>query len=315
MSYFPLNYEQINLYEGSYTPSMVKSYNNQAFCYWQRSLYQRLSSQLIAENLPENWDGSVKDFLYYCLIRYGFVAVFDNTKYGFVFNPASLKGYNFYYQPTDAVIANPSLDTSLELKIGDDCEILKISPDYKSLWDIICYYAEKLSCLDNAINMSIINNKFSYILAARNRGAMAALKKMLDKINAGEPAVILDQKVMNDTTDKDVPFQFLDRPNLKQSYLTDMQLRDFQTILAQFDSEVGILTSPAEKKERMITDEVNAKQYDCTARATVWIDTLNESADVINKHYNTNMHFRLRFEAMEGGSVNVNGNINDDRTL
>lgn len=312
--YYPLNYEKINLFEGSYQPSMVKSYNNQAFSYWQRSLFQRISSQIIANNLPEGWEANVKDFLYYSLIRFGFVACWDDSEFGFVFNPASLKGYNFYYQPTDVVIANPSLKKSLELKIGEECELLKLTPDYRGIWDIICYYAEKLATLDNAINMSIINNKFAYVLGARNKGMQAALKKMLDKINAGEPAVILDQKIMNDTTDKDVPFQFLERSNLKQSYLTTDQLRDFQTLLNSFDAEIGIPTIPYEKKERMVTEEASSKVYDSTARAIVWINALNESAEVVNAHFGTSISFELRYDPERKESAE-DGNTDNDRTV
>lgn len=313
MSYFPLNYEKINLYEGSYQPSMIKSYNNQAFSYWQRSLFQRLCSQIIAENLPEGWESNVKDFLYYCLVRFGFVAVWDSAELGLVFNPCTLKGYNFYYQPTDVLIANPALKKSLELKLGEESELLKLTPDYRGVWDIICYYAEKLATLDNAINMSIINNKFAYVLGARNKGMQAALKKMLDKINAGEPAVILDQKIMNDTTDKDVPFQFLERSNLKQSYLTTDQLQDFQTLINSFDAEIGIPTVPYQKKERMVTSEADSKVYDSTARAIVWINALNESAEVVNDHFNTRIHFRLRYDPER--EVQTDGNINDDWIL
>ena len=90
-----------------------------------------------------------------------------------------MNGYDFYYQPTEAIISNPRYDA--RLKIGEECEILKLTPDYFGIWDIISYYSEKLSVLDNAINMSLINNKFAFLLGARNKAAGEALKKMLDK--------------------------------------------------------------------------------------------------------------------------------------
>ena len=282
MRYLPLNYNQINVAAGTYNPSMVKSYNNRTFAYWERSLFQRACS-VMEFDLPEDWDGSIRDFFYFCLFKYGFVAISKNDEYGYFFQPCALNGFNFYYQPVEAIISNPKMQKTLQ--IGKDCELLKLTPDYMGIWDIICYYAEKLSVLDNAINMSLINNKFAFLLGARNKTAGEALKKMLDKINKGEPAVIYDLKLLNDPTDKDQPFQEWRRDDLKSSYLTTDQLKDFQTILNNFDTEVGIPTIPYEKKERMVTSEAESRIIDSTSRSIVWLETLLSSIDNIKDLY------------------------------
>lgn len=292
MLYVPFNYEKINVAAGTYSPSMVKSFNNKTFHFWERALFQRACSVLTFE-LPEEWQGSVKDFFYYCLFRFGYVAVFETDKFGKAFQPATLSGYNFYYQPTEALISNPLYDA--ELKIGEDCEIIKLTPDYQGIWDIIQYYAEKLSALDNAINMSIINNKMAYILGARNKTAGEALKKILDKVNKGEPSVIYDMKLLNDPQDKAEPFQFIERTNLKSSYLTDQQLADFQTLLNNFDTEIGIPTVPYQKKERLVTSEAESKIIDATSRSVVWLETLENSINIVNSHFNMNIGVQLRF--------------------
>lgn len=300
MNYTPLNYEQINISAGTYNPSPVKSFNNKTFAFWERALFQRATS-VIESELPEDWDGTVKDFLYYCLFRFGYVPVFERAEFGYTFQPATLRGYDWYYQPTAALVANPMLTESLELKIGTDCEILKLTPDYMGIWDIISYYAEKLSTLDNAINMSLINNKFAFILGARNKVAGQALKKMMDKINKGEPAVIYDMKLLNDQTDKAEPFQVWERKNsLKDSYLTTDQLRDFQTILNNFDCEVGIPTIPYEKKERMVASEAESRQLDAQSRSTIWLECLQSSAERIKKLYpDITLNFSLRYDPEE----------------
>lgn len=297
--YIPLNYDQINTIEGSYQPSTVKYRNNKAFEFWTRSLFQRACS-VIESELPENWTGSVKDFLYYCLFRFGYVPVWYSPEYGYTFQPANLKGYNWYYQPVSVLVANPLLKETLEMQIGTECDILKLTPDYRGIWDVISYYAEKLAMLDNAINMSLINNKFAFILGARNKVAGQALKKMLDLVNKGEPAVIYDMKLLNDQTDKAEPFQVWERSNLKNSYLTTDQLKDFQTIINNFDAEVGIPTIPYEKKERMVASEADSRQIDSQSRATIWLESLNSSADAIKALYpDIKLSFKLRYEAKE----------------
>lgn len=314
--YIPLNYDKINLIESSYSPSSVKYMNNKTFDFWVRALFQRAQS-VIMPTIPDTWEGTVKDFFFYCLFKFGYVVIFDRPELGTVFNPGKLSGHDFYYRPTRAIISNPALkeDAGLELEIGKDCEVLKLTPDYRGIWDILEYYAEKLSTLDNAINMSLINNKFAFILGARNKVAGQALKKMLDKVNRGEPAVIYDMKLLNDPTDKEEPFQSWERKgSLKESYLTTDQLKDFQTLLNNFDTEIGIPTIPYEKKERMVQAEATSKQIDSLSRATVWIDTLNGSADQVKRLFDIPLSFKLRYDPEEGGIDNA-GNDEPDRTV
>ena len=58
--YRPFNFPELNLIEGSYTPSCVKAKNNAAFSYWERALFQRACSVIDFE-LPEDWNGSIRD--------------------------------------------------------------------------------------------------------------------------------------------------------------------------------------------------------------------------------------------------------------
>ena len=303
MYYTPLNYQQINIGAGSYNPSMVKSYNNQTFAFWERALFQRAQSVLDFE-LPSEWDGKVKDFFLYCLFKYGFLIISENDEFGRFFQPGTLSGYDFYYQPTKAIIANPLL--SKELKIGTDCQLLKLTPDYMGAWDIIWYFSEKLSVLDNAINMSLINNKFAFFLGARNKTASGALKKMLDLVNKGEPAVVYDMKLLNDPTDKEMPFQQWQRDNLKNSYLTTDQLMDFQTLLNNFDAEVGIPSIPYQKKERMVTDEATMRGYDAKARSLTWFNTLTSSIEEIKQLYpDITLSVKLHYDETEGTAQDI----------
>ena len=295
--YTPLNFPELNMIEGTYTPSCVKSMNNAAFMYWERALFQRACS-VIDFKLPDNWRGGVRDFFYYVMFKVGFCSVFDDKKFGKIFQPASLTGYDVFYQPTDAIIANPAF-RSKKLKIGTECAILKLTPDYMGVWDIITYYAQKLALLDNAINISLINNKYGFMLFAKNKAASEAFKKALDQLNEGIPAIVMDRKVANDPNDKSEPWQFWNRGNLKESYLTSDQLRDFHTILNDFDCEIGIPVLPEEKKERMITDEATMRVNDAMSRSGIWLDTFNSSAEIANKLFGLDIKASLNYKKGE----------------
>ncbi len=300
--YIPMNYEKINNINSLYIPSNVKYLNTLVYNYWERSLFQRAIS-VIDIKVPEEWSGNVKDFLYYCLFRFGSVAVFRNAEMGLVFNPGTFKGYNFYYQPTSYLIANPALDKSLELEIGKECQIIKIAPDYLGIWDTISYFAEKLSMLDSAINMSITNSKLAWILGARNKSIAQTIKKIFDKVSRGDPLVIYDAKMQDDPQTKKEPWQFLERTNIKNSYITTDQLQDFQTLLNNFDTEIGIPTIPYQKKERMVTSEADSRIIDSTSRSIVWKNTLDECFDLVNDMFGTDLSCELRFYDPEDEEV------------
>lgn len=316
MAYLPLNYDQINLINGTEIPS-VKKNRSASFDYWVRSLFERASSNLIF-GLPEFWQGDIANFLYYCMLKYGFVSVQDLTgksdegdSIGMCFSPVGLTGINFYYQRTKAILANPTLTGTYELEIGKDCALLCMTPDKMGIWDVIERYAEMLCNLDNAINISIINNKFPFILGGKTKASVQALKKLMDKVNSGEPAVFYDMRIMDDVQTKDSPFQFLQQDSLKNSYLTTDQLMDLHTILSDFDSEVGIPTVPYQKKERETAFESESKQADGMSRALVWERTINQSIKEIKKLYpDLELSFKLRY----GGEANEFEQDNNDRT-
>lgn len=313
--YLPFNYEQLNLMAGTYFPSQVKPYNNQAFVFWQRALFQRACSTIIID-VPEDWKRH-RDLLYWSLFAYGFCGVFDLPEFGKCFNPVTLSGYNFYYEPTLAILANPAMNAGSkhEFEIGKDCEIIKLTPDYKGIFDIISYYAEKLASMDCAINTAIINTKFAYIVGAKNKAAGETLKKIFDKVSKGEPAVFFDSKLANDPNSKDEPWQALFRDNLKQSYIITDLLRDFQTVLNDYDCEVGIPTIPYEKKERMVTSEAESRQIDATSRSIIWFEELERTTKLANEFLNLGsegIKVSLRYN-MEGGADD--GETDTDRPL
>lgn len=213
------------------------------------------------------------------------MAIFKNDEFGTCFQPCEFGGgFDFYYQPRSVLITNPLY--SAELEIGTQCEILKLTPDYRGIWDVIEYYAEKMSLLDNAINASLINARLAYIVSASTKPAAQAVKKIFDQINAGEPAAFWDKNILKDPVTKETPFDIVTTTDhMAKVYLTSDQLKDAQTILQNFDSEVGIPSLPYQKKERMVTDEANMRRFDSQARALVWYETLTSSIRKIKQLY------------------------------
>lgn len=317
--YKPYYYKELNHIDNAFQPSVVRNRNNISFSYWARSLFQRACSTLVFD-LPDTWQGSTKDFFIYCLFRFGFVVVFNEDKYGTIFQPCNLSGFDLFYQPTKALVTNPAFKNGKkekEIILHKDGDLLKLTPDFMGIFDIIEFYADKMSELDASLSMSLINSKLSYLIGAKTKAGAEGLKKMLDLVNKGQPAVIFDSKLIgDDPISKDSPFQVWNQ-KVKENFLCEELLRTYENLLYDFDSEVGIPTiNNNQKKERMVVSEAEARTIDATSRSVVWFDTLKSSIQDIKKLYpditldvtaryinNDNLNTNETFDK-EGGVIN-----------
>ena len=306
-SWLPLNYEQLNLGTATYTPNTIY-FNSRSYDYWCRSLFERIKSVIDIEGLPESVIGvhGAVDLLYYVLILNGFGVFTDKIEnYGLIFQPCTLCGHNLYYSPKNAIVDNAVFNTSYDLEIGRDCEILKLTEDYHGLGDIIIRYAEKLANLDNAIDQAINNSKLAYVGYSKNKAGAEALKLIMDKVQSGEPTVYMKKKdaiplpdIKQGTGDSESPLAFVPVIDVKANYILTDLIADQQSILRNFDTEIGIPSVPYQKRERMVTDEANSQKIDSQARANEWIECLNSSAELINKLYGLNISAKLHFDDM-----------------
>lgn len=306
--YYPLNYEKINLYQGTFTPSDKYS-DSLAFMFWMRALYQRALSVFDFEDLPKDFSRQEVDLLYYLFYINGFCGGFDAPDFGVIINPITLKGYNVFYAPESFLSANPVFTHELEFKIyhlGDNKlpdfkkedygAVLVFSPDHIGICDILIYYAEKLANMSAGLDMNIENSKLAYVFGANSRSGINFLKKVIDKIKSGVTAIIADSRI---TPSDDIDtFEFFNRDNLKNSYMVTEFNSDIQTLINQFDAEIGIINVPYEKKERMTDFESRSKQSDGIARAMLWKETMQKSFDEFNELYGYNVKVTYNYEHM-----------------
>lgn len=285
MDYFPLNFSQITNINSINIPSTIKQRNNRAYCFWVRAFFERAMS-VFEFRLPENWTNPQKDLMKFCLAHNGYGMVAHEDKFGYFFQPCRLTGYGFFYQPIEAILSNPLLNKIY--KIGIDCQIVKMTPDYLGIWDIIDYYAVKASQIDSSINTALVNSKNAWMIFAKNKSAAAALKKAKDLIDQGEPAVVFDSKVLvknESITNDNEPVIKVDLGALDNAQIVGIQLQDLQTILTMFDTEIGIQTVGGNqaKKERLTQFESESKQIEAEARCSIWLRELKDSFAEVNK--------------------------------
>lgn len=285
----PLSIE--NLIKSSVSPSGVRYGNNAAFDFYCRYLWQKLVNVFTYE-LPDTWSA---DTFQACIFGNGCAAVVNTPEYGAVCCWATPGGFNINYEPQFLMIANrllPNL-TGKQLIIGKDCAALHITPDWAGVTDLIAQYAIKLSLTMQAIDVNLINSKLAYVFAAKNQTQANSFKKMMDKINTGEPAVVVDKALFNDDG---TPNWQLFTQNLRQTYLVTDLLSDLKSIEDEFDSKVGIPNANTEKRERLISDEVNANNAETAIIAAGWLEHLQLGIKQVKDMYGVDIKIDWRYK-------------------
>lgn len=265
----PFLYDYVNTVNSIVEPSTVHVENTGLNRYFERYLLQRAMS-VFEWKMPETW---AENYALYCLYTWGCFAVVETDKYGVIPQGCTLKGYNVFYQPTNAVITNPLLRGILEPEIDTQCVLFRLQPDYGGIWDIVSFYANIMSLISEAVGVNLVNSKLAYVFGAENKAQAESFKKMYDQIASGEPAVFIDKNLFDDNGK---PKWFTFQNNMQEMYITDDLLANMRMVINMFDGEIGIPNANTEKKERLITQEVDANNFETISKCTVWLKNLKE---------------------------------------
>ena len=301
----PAQYDYINLANAAQSPSTVHCKNTGLSFYFRRYLLQKAMS-LFKWKLPEHWS---KDYFLYILYCWGYLAVVNTDKFGVIPQACGLAGYNVFYQPTTALITNPLLRGTLQPKIGKQCTIIKLQPDYGGIMDIVGYYADMLALCSESVGMNLMNTHLSYVFTAGNKTAAESFKKMYDKVASGEVCAVIDKNLYKDDGSK--AWEAFEQ-NLKQVYISSDILSDMRKIEAMFDTDIGIPNANTDKRERLVTDEVNANNIETASKCSLWLEQLQESVERTNKMFGTDISVDWRFpdaynmNQKEGGGIESN---------
>lgn len=270
----PFFYDYSNVVTTNTNPSTVHVRNNKTFEYFKRYLLKRAIS-VFEFKLPKLWNAN---YFLYTLFMNGFISVLNVEPYGVICQQCGLMGYNLYYNPTQITVSNPNITGIINRTIGSDCAVIQLQPDYAGVMDIVEYFSAKLALLSEALDMNMLNSKLAYLFYATNKREAESFKKLFDNVMSGEPAVIVDTALKPD--DGDVIKAFAN--NLKQNYITPDMLADMRTLLNEFDSMVGLPNANTQKRERMITDEVQANDIETKSLSALWLETVKTGMDVAN---------------------------------
>lgn len=283
----PLPYGIKNLYDSKRNPSSLHA-DTGLSRYFQRYFIQKIMSVFEWRNIPEEWDLS---YFCYSLYLWGYIAIIKTDKFGVIPQWCTLSGRDVFYRPTNAHINNPLLTGLINPRIGTECALIKMQPDYGGAYDIITYYADLMSLCAQTVSINIVNSKLSFIATAQNKQTAESLKKLYDKLASGEPAAVVDKELF---TDNGRPLFELFVQNLKQNYIAGDILEDMAKLDSRFCTEIGIPNVNIAKESGVSESEIDANNFDTKSKASIWLETMRKGVEQCNKLFDLDIQVDFR---------------------
>lgn len=288
-------------------PSQVHVANTYLYQYFRRYLLQKAVSVFRWE-LPQEWQRTL--FLY-CLYCDGHVAIVNTDSFGVIPQPCTLGGRGVQYEPTYVLITNPLLQGILQPRIGTQCAVIRIMPDYGGIMDIINYYARQMALCSETLEINLLNSKLSYVFGVPkggNRKASAeTLKKLFDQIMSGVPAAFVDEE-LTDRNGKPTWQLFLQ--DVGSNFIAPDVQEQLRKLECEFAAQVGIPSNLATtKKERVNLAEVSANDVETAVGPSQWLELAREGLDTANRLFGLQLSVDWRYEPDVRSNSEPAGNL------
>jgi hypothetical protein len=288
-------------------PSQVHVANTYLYQYFRRYLLQKAVS-VFRWQLPQEWQRTL--FLY-CLYCDGHVAVVNTDSFGVIPQPCTLGGRGVQYQPTYVLITNPLLQGILQPRIGTQCAVIRIMPDYGGIMDIINYYARQMALCSETLEINLLNSKLSYVFGVPKGGnrkaAAETLKKLFDQIMSGVPAAFVDEE-LTDRNGKPTWQLFLQ--DVGQNFIAPDIQEQLRKLECEFAAKVGIPSNLATtKKERVNVEEVSANDVETAVGPSQWLELAREGLETANRLFGLQLSVDWRYEPDVGSDTEPAGDL------
>lgn len=273
---------------------------------WRWAFYRDLLTRdylgSVKIECPEWW---YKDYIRSALLINGSMAV---VRYNGVVVPAyyTVIDRNVWHYPK--IIKGATEVDFPECEVGVDAEIVYLNTaGYLGIGNIlpmqiIDIFARKMADCDAAIDINIFNTKTPWIFEADSKTDAENMKAMYTKVQSGEPAVFWKR---NRKSMSDKPVGITTMP-IKNNYIADLVQKEKEAIRNEFLTIFGINNTNAEKKERLLVDEVNANNEHIEASVDLWQQNVDDASERIRKLFN--VEFTVKFYPARKGEMRNDSN-------
>lgn len=288
--------------------------------FYRRKLIREVSNLFKWEGLPEEIP---VDYLEQTLIKSGRVMFFyDERAYGYMALEGNVRGFNLYNQPTQAysVCANDiGIPTNYSRTImhkydndipkDDACVLINNMYNGESLQEIIDHYAYRLALVQQAFDTNALWQNIPVIFSTDNNETKISIDKLFEDIMTGKPWIVVDKTLL--AKENGLQTEAVEVP-----FLLDKLYDSKNEIYNEFKMTIGLNTSGADKKERLLVDEVNSNKESTETCLEIMLSQRKIACEEINRVFGLNVTVGEGFteeEEGEGEEVGDNGAKNDSR--
>ena len=262
-------------------PKDVDGVANASALYYREFLLKKIFS-VFEFTIPDTWS---MDYFQTHLFLDGYIGIVD-TDAGVLPLQCSFSGINVFEEPTDIIVANPVLG-SFDRKIGVNGVLLRIQYNYMGVLTMLNRYATLLAMCDSGIAVNLMNSKVTWIGMAETKAQAETMKTMYDRISMGEPAVFVKGSAIGNG-------ESIYWNHAKENYIANEIQDTKRSLIAEFLTEIGIDNVNIDKRERLVTDEVNANDEEIRCNVQHWLENIQTGFREANDLFGLDLSVRIR---------------------
>lgn len=262
--------------------------------YYYKMLLNRVINMFTWGNLPDTIDEQVMNFWLFVTGRVVFTE-FNGKLYALNGNYG---GYpNEYYLPTEFVVANPILGNKI-VKLDIDGVAMFNSDTDKyptqglvgGLYPILTLTANMLADCVVTISSALKNGRVQTAFLCKDDTVRIAGEKVLQQLYNGNPAVMIDDTILNCIS----PIKMAD--NTSVATILQQTVETYQFWLANFYNSIGVNANFNMKRERLNTAEVNINDSALFVNVINMLNNRQQALEKINKMFGTDITVEISEE-------------------
>lgn len=242
------------------------------------------------ENLPNNINPT---FLERTLFTHGRGMFVNDSEKGFMFVPC-VPSKDLNYQDEPLFYKSTATNYTKEYN-KEDIILLRNNPLEIPNELMIINYCKKLSECSNIARINLYAQRTPVLIVCDDKDILT-MKNLYKKFE-GDTPVIFGDKTLN--------YENLKVLKTDAPFVVD-KIADYKTVLRnELLTNLGIDNSNTDKKERLITDEVNSNNAEIEINKNVMLTERVKACKMINKKFNLNVKVSWNFDNdMEGDEEN-----------
>lgn len=229
------------------------------------------------ENLPETMDSR---YIENALYENGLCLVNDDKDLGLISVPCSFgANMNINGESTEVITSGYNYVKTVKYINNDNCVLIRNNDLAKPTRDYIANYAERMLEVEMCIRANINQQKFPWFINASEK-TKKSLEIIFDKVENFEPFILANREIMGEN-----PLEVL---TMSTPYVAD-KLNSYKYELEREILSFLSLNNNFEKKERLLTDEVNSNNDFIHTNAMLMYKVRLQACEQINKKFGLNV--------------------------